>query len=78
MELFFVVLFLMIVLVAGMSIGVLMGRKPISGSCGGMSALGMEVACDICGGDKNKCDKEQSESSRAADASLAYDASSNK
>ena len=78
MELFFVVLFLMIVLVAGMSIGVLMGRKPISGSCGGMSALGMEVACDICGGDKNKCDKEQGESSSAADASLAYDASSNK
>ncbi|MEC8484111.1 MAG: (Na+)-NQR maturation NqrM, partial [Pseudomonadota bacterium] len=31
---------------------------PISGSCGGMSALGMEVACDICGGDKGKCEKE--------------------
>lgn len=35
-----------------------MGKKPISGSCGGMSALGMEVACDVCGGDKTKCDTE--------------------
>ncbi|MCW4629954.1 MULTISPECIES: (Na+)-NQR maturation NqrM [Marinomonas] len=49
---------LMLLLVTAMSVGVLMGRKPISGSCGGMSALGMEVACDICGGDKGKCEKE--------------------
>lgn len=49
---------LMLLLVAGMSVGVLMGRKPISGSCGGMSSLGMEVACDICGGDKGKCEEE--------------------
>lgn len=48
----------MLLLVAAMAVGVLMGRKPISGSCGGMSALGMEVACDICGGDKGKCDEE--------------------
>ena len=49
---------LMLLLVAAMSVGVLMGRKPISGSCGGMSSLGMEVACDICGGDKGKCEEE--------------------
>lgn len=72
MELFFIVLFIMLFLVAAMSVGVLLGRKPISGSCGGMSALGMEVACDICGGDKAKCDKEQEGNE---DASLAYDAS---
>ncbi|EAQ64745.1 MAG: (Na+)-NQR maturation NqrM [Marinomonas sp.] len=48
----------MLLLVTAMAVGVLMGRKPISGSCGGMSALGMEVACDICGGDKGKCDEE--------------------
>ncbi|MCB5162418.1 (Na+)-NQR maturation NqrM [Marinomonas algarum] len=50
---------LMLLLVTAMAVGVLMGRKPISGSCGGMSALGMEVACDICGGDKGKCDDEK-------------------
>ena len=49
---------LMLLLVVAMAVGVLMGGKPIAGSCGGMSALGMEVACDICGGDKGKCEKE--------------------
>ena len=53
----FVFLFMLLV-VPAMAVGVLMGRKPISGSCGGMSSLGMEVACDICGGDKGKCEKE--------------------
>lgn len=75
MELFFIVLVFMLMLVIIMSVGVLMGRKPISGSCGGMSALGMEVACDICGGDKSKCDKEESAPLKGAE--LAYDASSN-
>ena len=56
----FVVFFVMLLIVVAMSVGVLMGRKPISGSCGGMSALGMEVACDICGGDTAKCDEENS------------------
>ncbi len=46
-------------IIIAMSVGVLMGRKPIAGSCGGMSALGMETACDICGGDKVRCEKEQ-------------------
>jgi uncharacterized protein len=57
--------------IIAMSVGVLLGRKPISGSCGGMSALGMEVACDICGGDKNKCDKEGAEGETSTD--LAYE-----
>lgn len=68
----FVVLGLVIV---AMSVGVLLGRKPISGSCGGMSALGMEVACDICGGDKQKCEKETAQSkAKGSDSDLAYDA----
>lgn len=67
----FVVLGLVVV---AMSVGVLLGRKPISGSCGGMSALGMEVACAICGGDKTKCDKEVDEDDEADQEGLAYDA----
>lgn len=58
MELFLVVFFVMLLLIAIMSIGVIMGRKPIAGSCGGMSALGMDVACDICKGDKSLCETE--------------------
>jgi hypothetical protein len=49
---------------------VLLGRKPITGSCGGMSALGMDTVCDICGGDPNKCD-EQTQRQQAGD--LAYE-----
>jgi hypothetical protein len=47
-------------LIAAMAIGVLMGGKPISGSCGGVgAALGeANYNCDICGGDPNKCDEQ--------------------
>lgn len=52
---FLLALGILLVLVAGMAIGVLMGRKPLTGSCGGMAALGMDRACEICGGDTAKC-----------------------
>lgn len=70
MELFFIVLAFMLLLVAAMSVGVVFSNKPISGSCGGMSALGMEVACDVCKGDKSKCEKE----SDGMSTDLSYDA----
>ncbi|MBR7889184.1 (Na+)-NQR maturation NqrM [Marinomonas sp. A79] len=63
---------LMLLLVAAMAVGVLMGRKPISGSCGGMSSLGMEVACDICGGDKGKCDEETKKGALAKVSDSTY------
>lgn len=72
MEIFFVAFGVMLVLVLAMSVGVILGKKPISGSCGGMSALGMEVACDVCKGDKSKCDKEDED---YATSDLSYDAS---
>ncbi len=43
---------------AGMAVGVIMGRSPIKGSCGGMGALGIDTSCDICGGDPKRCDEE--------------------
>jgi len=48
--------------IIAMSIGVLLGRKPIKGSCGGIgAALGeKDYNCDICGDDPNKCDDQQS------------------
>jgi hypothetical protein len=36
---------ILLLVIAGMSIGVLNGRKPISGSCGGLGNGG----CSICG-----------------------------
>lgn len=80
MELFFIVFLVMLVLVVAMSVGVLMGKKPISGSCGGMSALNMEVACDVCAGDKTKCENEEEydPSQEVESSALAYNAMSNK
>lgn len=57
----------------GMAIGVILKGKPIKGSCGGIGALGMGAACDICGGDANKCEKESPKTDSKKSA-LAYDA----
>lgn len=37
--------------VAALAVGVMMGRKPIGGSCGGMAAVGVSGACS-CGRSK--------------------------
>lgn len=57
----------MVFMVSAMAIGVIMGRKPISGSCGGMKALGMNMECDICGGSPERCE------ARSAPVELARD-----
>lgn len=74
MSTFLLALAVIAVLLLGMSVGVIMGRKPISGSCGGMSALGMDTACDVCGGDQERCDKENARAEGTDNESLAYDA----
>ena len=48
----------MLLVVGAMAIGVIFGRKPISGSCGGMKALGMDMECEICGGNPSLCESE--------------------
>ncbi len=75
MEMFLVVFTFMLIVVVLMAVGILMGRKPISGSCGGMSAIGMETACDVCGGDKAICETEVEKAQKAKKSDLAYDAS---
>ncbi|ROS00294.1 hypothetical protein EDC56_2940 [Sinobacterium caligoides] len=59
MTIFLLTLGFVIVMVVGMAVGSIAGRGPIKGSCGGMSALGIDTACDICGGNPKKCDEEQ-------------------
>jgi len=46
---------IMAMIVAGMAIGVIFGREPIKGSCGGLNNVGVEEDCEICGGNPAKC-----------------------
>ena len=54
MELFLGVLIL-IIAITGMSVGVIFNRKPLSGSCGGLSSTG---SCSICGNNTEKCENK--------------------
>lgn len=75
MSIFLLVLLIVVLLVAGMSIGVIFGRKPISGTCGGIGALGISASCDLCGGSPQKCEESRSDSDAPVKAeNLAYDA----
>ena len=64
---------LMLLVVLGMAVGVIMGRKPIAGSCGGIANLGIEKECSICGGNREKCEEVRREGD-VVESSLAYDA----
>ena len=71
MATFLLVLLIVGALMAAMSIGVIFGRKPITGTCGGLGAAGITGPCDICGGDSSKCENSEDLS---PDSNLAYDA----
>lgn len=77
MDIMILTFVVLLVIIVAMSVGVLLGRKPIAGSCGGISALGMDTACDICGGDKARCEKEQrkdgGDARQAIEEELAYE-----
>ena len=62
MTTFIITLLVFALVLAIMAVGVIMGREPIKGSCGGMGALGIDQACDICGGDPKRCDEETRDS----------------
>ncbi|CBL45983.1 Hypothetical protein HDN1F_24000 [gamma proteobacterium HdN1] len=68
LNLFLISVVLILIFVALMAIGVVMGREPIRGSCGGLNKLGLrDESCPVCGGSETKC-----ESSKAV--ALAKDA----
>ena len=75
MAILLITLFAMLFVALALSIGVLAGRKPIKGSCGGVGrALGdPNYTCPVCGDDEAKCEAEKQKSSTLAD-DLSYDA----
>jgi hypothetical protein len=69
----FVLTFLIMgVLMAGMAIGAMAGRGPLKGSCGGLSAVGIEGRCEICGDDPGKCDETPAGDSKAREAQAGF------
>ncbi|MDX9943702.1 MAG: (Na+)-NQR maturation NqrM [Azonexus sp.] len=64
MEMFLVTFGIIILLVLLMAVGVIFGRKPIAGSCGGYKALDVECAA----GCKNPCEKRQARMKAKAEA----------
>jgi hypothetical protein len=59
---FLVFLFVIVI----MAVGVLRGRPPIAGSCGGLGAMGVDGACEICGGNPDKCEASDNLSEKPA------------
>lgn len=53
---FVLALLVFMAIVAVMAVGVIFGRAPIKGSCGGLGAVGIDQDCEICGGDPQQCD----------------------
>lgn len=68
MVVWLLVFVVMLLVVAGMAVGVMAGRKPIAGSCGGIAALGIEKSCGVCGNDFTKCSSNNPPRGRAASA----------
>ena len=56
MTLFMTFLILLSIVIA-MSVGLFFGKKPITGSCGGLANLEPGRECEICGGDTDKCEE---------------------
>jgi len=67
MQIFLLVLAALLIITTIMAVGVLMGRKPISGSCGGVGAAldDDDYVCDICGGDESKCEEKDTSNTSA-------------
>lgn len=55
METFILTLIVSLLAIAGLAIGVFMGRAPIKGSCGGL-ACHKAISCGVCGKKKQSKD----------------------
>ena len=54
MTVMFITFVILLLVIAGMSVGVIFANKPIKGSCGGLGNLGLKDSCPICGDEEHK------------------------
>jgi len=66
MQIAIISFFLIAIVMLIMSVGVLMGRKPVQGSCGGLNKIEGMGECELCGGDAAKCDEAVATSKNGA------------
>lgn len=62
-------------LITIMSVGVFFGRKPVSGSCGGLAALEEGESCSICGASPTNpegCSEKTLTATSSADSSNVH------
>lgn len=57
MTIMLVSFFLIATVILIMSVGVIMGRKPVQGSCGGLNTISGMDKCELCGGSPSKCEE---------------------
>ena len=72
MTLFLISILVMGLVMAGMAVGVLAGRAPIQGSCVGMGALCVDTACDLSGGNPQRCVEETRSTETGKDKGSQY------
>ncbi|PJE80064.1 hypothetical protein CI610_00963 [invertebrate metagenome] len=72
MSLFITTFCVFLFIIAIMAIGVIFSNKPIKGSCGGLSTLGLKDSCPICGGGDDEPEMATRSSDRKLD--VFYDA----
>jgi uncharacterized protein len=76
MTIFLTVLGTFLFIMAIMAVGVIFGRKPLAGSCGGVGrALNEDdYECPICGDDPARCEKQGGGGSPGAESKSWYEA----
>ncbi|MCB1756176.1 MAG: (Na+)-NQR maturation NqrM [Gammaproteobacteria bacterium] len=62
MQIFLATLVILILAVLGLAAGVLLGNKRLKGSCGGLSAIGIEKTC----GCENPCERRKQQMAEQA------------
>lgn len=74
MMVFVIAFIVMLLVIAAMAVGAMAGRKPIGGSCGGMSAVGVGGSCACGRSSEEACSAGQGSAKEDGKANF-YDAS---